>query len=161
MLLVEYVRQRGIGSRLVGQARNWLRHSTESFSDQREKLDRELMQILPVRLMTEMRVEAWSPVLAHNALFSMIRSKHPRVEYKLCYHALSEVHLWDQDVLFTTGDACSRVFFTVTGRCTYIRGKDQEARSQLQRDRAKRRPSCASVDEIWVKEGTCLCEAAL
>merc|ERR1719506_685354 len=113
--------------------------------------------------MTEIRVEAWSPVLTHNQMFTQIKYKHPRVEYKLCYQALSEVHLWDSDMLFTTGDACSRIFFAITGHCTYRRGKDEKASYRLERrEGPKRRPSLlAIVDEVRVKEGTCISEAAL
>jgi len=176
MLLAEYTKARGIGSLLAGQVRNWLKHAQSTSSDMRDRLDPELFELLPPRLMTELRLEAWSAVLARNPLFSMIRSKHPRAECKLCYEALSEIHLFQRNALFTTGDACTRLFFTVTGTCAYLCGKDPDARLKLQRGGSKipnqwtRQISNGSssepsideqVEETRVNPNTWLCEASL
>lgn len=156
-VLTEYVRQHRIGPEIAGQARNWV--DKENNSDSlREQLDVELRNFLPVGLMTEMRVEAWSPILIRNPLFNMMKQRHPRTECKLCYESLFEVHLIQGFTVFTTGDACSRMMFCVSGLCLYVQAQDRQSCLNLQKH--NRRPS-TNVEEVTVEPGIWLSEACL
>merc|ERR1719502_1781266 len=101
--------------------------------DLRDQLDPELRRVLPSGLMTELLAEAWSPVLSRCPLFHLIRSRHPRTEFRLCYEALSEVHALKGNTVFTTGDACIRMLFCVQGSYLYVQAKDHDSCLKLQR----------------------------
>jgi hypothetical protein len=158
-VLTEYVRQHRIGPKLFGQARSWM--DKESNADNSD-LDKNLKKIMPVGLMTELRVEAWSALLTRNPLFGMVRSRHPRTFCALAYEALSEVHLFQGNSVFTTGDACTRMLLCVSGSFIYVLGKDPESCMKLQRQKSggHHRPSVFS-EEHYIEPGMWLSEASL
>merc|ERR1712216_95605 len=84
-----------------------------------DEAEKEFIQVLPQQLLIELRREMWSPALMVHPLFCMIHYSHCRTELNLCHKAVAEHGVFEDDVVFSVGEACSKMYFPTAGCFKY------------------------------------------
>merc|ERR1712217_861034 len=87
---------------------------------QRQLEEDEVMRMLPQNLLMDLVDEAHGPTLAAHQLFHEFRDANVRAVRHLCFAAVEEIAVQQDEKIFQVGDACSRMLFCANGTLEYI-----------------------------------------
>jgi len=118
-ILREYLREHQISAYLSARVKMYF----QGYVDLRQKKDSEekLFRNLPVSILTDLHDEARSPIMVAHNLFLEIRNKNERACRHICHECIEELASGQGEVIFTVGDACTRMLFMERGMYTYKR----------------------------------------
>jgi hypothetical protein len=83
------------------------------------KREQEVLSVLPRQIMMDLVYEIRAPVLAVHPLFADLKLEFPRMLRHVCADAVRPVPVQVDEVVFTRGDACTRVLFIESGSLNY------------------------------------------
>eukprot|EP00929_Paragymnodinium_shiwhaense_P068310 TRINITY_DN34328_c0_g1_i1.p1 TRINITY_DN34328_c0_g1~~TRINITY_DN34328_c0_g1_i1.p1 ORF type:complete len:913 (+),score=183.54 TRINITY_DN34328_c0_g1_i1:79-2817(+) len=91
------------------------------YDDSRDACSKEeqVMAFLPRSLQGDILYEIRGPPLANHPLFQSLGVAKQATMRHICHAAVKQVSPLKGEILFDTGDACSRMLFTVTGKVEY------------------------------------------
>eukprot|EP00929_Paragymnodinium_shiwhaense_P021862 TRINITY_DN14137_c0_g1_i1.p1 TRINITY_DN14137_c0_g1~~TRINITY_DN14137_c0_g1_i1.p1 ORF type:complete len:835 (+),score=113.57 TRINITY_DN14137_c0_g1_i1:50-2554(+) len=118
----EYVRVHGISMYLAMRVKTYVEKSGSQ--KVRVAQAKELATFLPLSLTLDLRFEAWTPLISAHPFFMHISARLPRVVWRMCKDALSEVAVLADDTVFTNGDSAEKMFFVVVGEMSYVKGRE-------------------------------------
>lgn len=153
----DYVRQYQVSPQLTVRVKKYIDRTSDS---RQGNCEEELAKTLPGALLQELRYEAMYPIVINHGLFHSFHTKHPRAEWDLCYKVLKANSAFPSEVIFTTGDACSRMFFIVAGEMTYSKEREMSS-AQAARRGARGEGITHHAKEQLVVPISWLCEAVL
>eukprot|EP00929_Paragymnodinium_shiwhaense_P097470 TRINITY_DN59136_c0_g1_i1.p1 TRINITY_DN59136_c0_g1~~TRINITY_DN59136_c0_g1_i1.p1 ORF type:complete len:762 (+),score=79.52 TRINITY_DN59136_c0_g1_i1:76-2361(+) len=143
-ILREYIRDNNISSSLSMRVKNYVETNT---SRAREVNTKQIAEFLPAPLVADLRLEAWSPIVAAHPKLITLMTWTPRFLWSLCKTALMETVVFPGDTVFATGDSAEKMFFVIMGAMTYTVGRSITSNS--------------SADSEDIRSGQWLSEAAL
>lgn len=118
-----------------------------------------LSQMLPRKLIVDLRFEAHAPVLRAHDFFEKLASNHERTLAEICSAALSDLTPFAEDIIFVKGDPCSQMYFIISGEFIYtLGGSLRDVGVQNCLGSSQRYPA---LKPAIVGAGRWLCEAAL
>jgi len=74
---------------------------------------------LSTELMVDLLEEMHVPALSCHPFFVNLRSKHPHLMRELCHEALQPMLKSSDEIVFCTGQACSRMYVIISGHAQY------------------------------------------
>mmetsp|Transcript_19487 Transcript_19487/g.52230 ORF Transcript_19487/g.52230 Transcript_19487/m.52230 type:complete len:804 (+) Transcript_19487:68-2479(+) len=113
-----YLHQHNISAQLSVRVKKYVLEQVELRKPQEHEV--ELLQHVTPGLLAELRDEARSPTIAAHQFFCDLRSENPRVVTRLCHEAMQPVSSQGGEIVFHTGDACTRMLFVQIGSLKYI-----------------------------------------
>jgi len=108
-LVNEYLALTPLPPWLRGQVKHCLRDYKELHQTVHEE---KVLEILPKHLQTDLLYEVRAPVLTHHQLFLAFSLESPWVMRFLCRKVVQIIPVTRYEVIFDTGDVCSRMLFT-------------------------------------------------
>eukprot|EP00929_Paragymnodinium_shiwhaense_P074131 TRINITY_DN37915_c0_g1_i4.p1 TRINITY_DN37915_c0_g1~~TRINITY_DN37915_c0_g1_i4.p1 ORF type:complete len:813 (-),score=138.56 TRINITY_DN37915_c0_g1_i4:575-3013(-) len=117
----EFVRNNNISVHLAMRVKAYIIKSNQV--NMQAQFSKELAEFLPNSLLTDMRYEAWSPLISVHTFFMRLCTKSPRLMWCLCKDAIVEMPVVSGDIVFTTGDPCEKMFFVAIGEMSYALGR--------------------------------------
>jgi len=118
--LLGYLKQHKISLKLSVRAKKYFISQLEE--RQLREHEAKLLEILPMHLMMDLHMEARGPVLTAHNFFNDMHTKFPRAFRRLCHEGVGQLTVQIGDIVFTGGDACTRMLFVSRGRLTYTLG---------------------------------------
>jgi hypothetical protein len=93
----------------------------------------EFLELLPVKLLQELKYEVWGPLIKDQEIFSVLRnaSGHARTEIQVCHRAITEVTAYKDDTLFEPSDTPTMMFMINSGSLFYV-GPDRRDNLDLE-----------------------------
>lgn len=150
-IIREYAQRYALSQRLDFQLKQYIQTKYEKHLH--DAAEQELIQVLPQQLSIELRREMWSPTLLVHPYFKTIHLSHSRTERDLCHKAVVEHGVFEDDVVFSVGVACSKMYFPTGGRFKYA-GQSRFAVDDDSSDEDQPHNVIVDID-------TWLCEAVL
>lgn len=171
-----YIQSHGISPVLSRRMKKFIesRRHQQGLGEQLQE-ERNLLLMLPPFLQADLYHEARGHIITRALMFfHELHMLVPSVLRQLCHKALTDIMVLNDEVVFETGDACSRVLFVDNGSLHYMLANDDPARQSLgtlkisrttSRMQAARRPSTPDglgfTGSQMVSRGCCLPEAVL
>jgi len=90
----------------------------------KEKRENEVAWLsnLPENLVMDIHEETRAPILSGHGLFFLAQIDYPRAYRHICHQSVHQRSFASCDMVFTTGDACDKMFFVELGRLHYVLG---------------------------------------
>eukprot|EP00927_Polykrikos_kofoidii_P016925 TRINITY_DN17688_c1_g1_i1.p1 TRINITY_DN17688_c1_g1~~TRINITY_DN17688_c1_g1_i1.p1 ORF type:complete len:894 (+),score=112.25 TRINITY_DN17688_c1_g1_i1:127-2808(+) len=163
-VLRKYIRENQISSQLSIRAKKSVEQSIDR--KLREQNAADLMAMMPLSLLTDLRREAWAPTLCNHSLFRELFMNHPKTILNLCSHAFKEIDVNQSEMIFNSGDPCTCMIFIRQGEFSYSQPMESTgncspptASKGLEHGLDEvRQVSCMKEDVV---PGQWLCEASL
>lgn len=130
----DFMRAHQVSTELNARVKKWI--AKEGVEKATRACGAELPSILPKSLLQEVHLEAWSPVLSTHPFFRVFSVAHRRTECDLCLSGMKEFPCLAGEILFNTGDACSQMFFLLTGEMVYELHKTSILTAKAQKSNA-------------------------
>eukprot|EP00448_Togula_jolla_P014948 CAMPEP_0170585880 /NCGR_PEP_ID=MMETSP0224-20130122/9452_1 /TAXON_ID=285029 /ORGANISM="Togula jolla, Strain CCCM 725" /LENGTH=328 /DNA_ID=CAMNT_0010909399 /DNA_START=32 /DNA_END=1019 /DNA_ORIENTATION=- len=118
--MLQFMADRNISSTLVGRAKKFLDHRITSPVLLANQVT--MLKALPRNMREDIYEEMYSKTLFLHKLFLDLSHISPAVLRDLSHEALAEVAEVPESCVFSTGDACTKMFFVASGKFRYLEG---------------------------------------
>lgn len=117
---VRFLQRHSVSPDLSRRVKRWLDgyYHQQGLGEQREE-EKLLMSMLPGVLQADLHLEIRETTIFSYYFLWDLHNHEPRVVRDLCYKAMSDVVLMNEEIVFETFDACSRMLFVEDGRLWY------------------------------------------
>jgi len=121
-LLCGYLKRHRVSSALSIRARvHFESHCTQKQEEQLEEdQTKAVLSALPLAMQLDIAEEIRGPFMASYGFLRDIHDDSPHVVRHLCHAALTEVNAHTGEVVFSSGDVCTRMFFVMSGTMGYM-----------------------------------------
>lgn len=122
--LRDFLRVHGIDPDLSMQVKDAITKRMREESD--VKSHEKLLQLMPTRLLIRVQFEVRWPILVKNSIFKSLEQECPALVQRLCAKGIEDVLVQADDVVFSSGDKCSSMYFVSRGRFRHLDSRGSE-----------------------------------
>jgi len=160
--LRSFIKHYGISRPLSQRIRKYLDACYDG--EQSSEYQRKLLLQLPTHMLTDVHEEARAPIMRKHPYFFSLQSLWPQTMRTMCHEAITQFNVAPGDVIFSTGDACSRMLFIDTGSLSYWHGvtrAENRRSSKRSSNRSSVSVSSSTNEPVLLKKHRSVSEAAL
>lgn len=95
------------------------RHVDRGPAQAAREADADTLRRLSTELMVDLLEEMRLPALSVHPFFASLRAKHPDLVRELCHEALHPMLTGPEEIVFSAGETCSRMYVVVSGHTQY------------------------------------------